>query len=721
MVDVLYSFIDLICFLIIFFLYSQTQNIGKYRIYYRFLLICIGVFSIVDCIWGLIASNTILDYSYLKFASTLFYAFSSFSSYVWLRFTLLYTELENKIKFKKTIHILLLIPFFVLIALLIYNSITNVIFYIENNVYHRGVNKYVIITYCLQGFYFILSFLIAIIIRFTKIDRSIKFSITVFSIFPILSAVLQLLHSDKPYYAIGFMMGCLVIFVFDVVQRREKNTEDNLQERYDEILKRCNEVLGQEFQVEENINTLLSLVASYYDADRVLLMENDKQNSLLSCSYEFRTNKNDSNIKDIQLLSVKDSKIWLDLFSNKNELYREVNEELKENNPECYEYFLKNKINTVIGAPLQISGEIIGIIGIDNPKKSVKDYIFINTISIYIYSEILRRNRIEEEQKTNKAVLVTLTDSYSVVFYVDVKTDEFRQYRCNGRAKKYFGNLKEKFKTYTDLFDYLIKINIDKEDLDEMFQFCSIANLTKKLKNKKSIKKQICVFIEGCEVYYEIKYVKVDEENQPLTAFVVALSNIDEQVKTNELIDIQQKKIEKQQQALNTAHQKVENVKRISNIDNLTGVYNKISGQNFMYEYVKNKPLDEKYSLMFIDIDKFKNFNDKYGHLVGDEVLIAVGNVIKSICRNNDIAVRFGGDEFLILLKDVGDKNIANSKVLGIRNGLKDFSQDKDFDITCSIGVCISDSSNLEEIIDNADKALYQVKNTTRNDVRFYE
>ncbi|MEA2072832.1 MAG: GGDEF domain-containing protein [Campylobacterota bacterium] len=131
------------------------------------------------------------------------------------------------------------------------------------------------------------------------------------------------------------------------------------------------------------------------------------------------------------------------------------------------------------------------------------------------------------------------------------------------------------------------------------------------------------------------------------------------------------------------------------------------------------KPL----SLMMIDIDKFKNINDTYGHHIGDIVIISLANTLKELSRKSDIVCRFGGEEFLILLPEtdiVGADAIAEKIRKSVEETLVDIEEEQRLKYTISTGISevkIKEETNLEETIQRADKALYKAKEGGRNRV----
>ncbi len=125
-------------------------------------------------------------------------------------------------------------------------------------------------------------------------------------------------------------------------------------------------------------------------------------------------------------------------------------------------------------------------------------------------------------------------------------------------------------------------------------------------------------------------------------------------------------------------------------------------------------------SLLMIDLDHFKKFNDNYGHQTGDMVLRAVADTIKSSARNADICCRYGGEEFAVILPDT---TAANAKILAERIHQKVALVSKRQptgrrELTVSIGISCADKDRIshpEQLIEEADCALYQAKENGRN------
>lgn len=152
-------------------------------------------------------------------------------------------------------------------------------------------------------------------------------------------------------------------------------------------------------------------------------------------------------------------------------------------------------------------------------------------------------------------------------------------------------------------------------------------------------------------------------------------------------------------------------------IDGLTGIFNRRYMELFLKkEYNRCKRYNKKLAICIIDIDNFKNINDTYGHQFGDLVLKTLAKALKNVLREEDIACRYGGEEFLIILPET---DTEGSYVLTerIRDSIKNISPFKEKSITFSAGVasfpaCAGDTQTL---IRCADRALYEAKFTGKN------
>ena len=121
-------------------------------------------------------------------------------------------------------------------------------------------------------------------------------------------------------------------------------------------------------------------------------------------------------------------------------------------------------------------------------------------------------------------------------------------------------------------------------------------------------------------------------------------------------------------------------------------------------------------SIIFIDLDNFKTLNDTLGHLAGDKALVKIGEIIRSSIRKTDIAARFGGDEFMILIQSdsVEQAKSVADKILNEIDQVQEDLQQKAIPLTASIGIGYGshETVSFNKLLSAADKACYQAKNT---------
>ncbi|WP_116964576.1 GGDEF domain-containing protein [Fastidiosibacter lacustris] len=149
--------------------------------------------------------------------------------------------------------------------------------------------------------------------------------------------------------------------------------------------------------------------------------------------------------------------------------------------------------------------------------------------------------------------------------------------------------------------------------------------------------------------------------------------------------------------------------------DNLTSLLNRSAFQDSLEDFKYATHQGMPYSVMFIDIDKFKNINDQYGHTVGDKVIQDVAKVLLRHTRKHDVVSRFGGDEYVILLSNIDQ--IQGEQIATRLNKmvLQEIPKIGNIQVTISIGIANSffnskDHHHFDETLNKADQALYQAK-----------
>ncbi len=216
------------------------------------------------------------------------------------------------------------------------------------------------------------------------------------------------------------------------------------------------------------------------------------------------------------------------------------------------------------------------------------------------------------------------------------------------------------------------------------------------------------------------KTVEVSEEQLKLIELLCAF--IGTSIKNAEIYDIVAQQKREIEQLNGILQGKVEELAEIAATDKLTGLYNFRSFEQELERHISPLPTNvkAKVALIIIDIDHFKAFNDTYGHNAGNAVLAGAAKKVSELARQSDIACRFGGEEFAVILpkcNEAGAEKFAHR----IRQVIEETSYDTDagpLKITVSIGVGTHQAGDShQQLFKKVDQALYRAKKLGRNRV----
>jgi diguanylate cyclase (GGDEF)-like protein len=168
--------------------------------------------------------------------------------------------------------------------------------------------------------------------------------------------------------------------------------------------------------------------------------------------------------------------------------------------------------------------------------------------------------------------------------------------------------------------------------------------------------------------------------------------------------------------------EKNEELERLSVTDALTGLYNRRYLMGTLdHEAQRSERTGQPFTLIMLDVDRFKRFNDTYGHQAGDQVLINVGSVLREATRVVDCASRYGGEEFVVMLPetDVADATDVAERIRATVSERPLIVDGKEAVVTVSVGVAEfpTDGDSVQSVVAAADAALYLAKKQGRNRV----
>lgn len=314
-----------------------------------------------------------------------------------------------------------------------------------------------------------------------------------------------------------------------------------------------------------------------------------------------------------------------------------------------------------------------------------------------IVDEAVRREKERQLQmQENFEIIKILASEYTAVYYVDLTTCEFKAYSMSEDMERDFGDIFRSGILYPEAFRMYVEKRVYEPDRKMMLKAGSIANIFKELRYKKTFQTPYRNFaVDNTPHYCEMKFVRVGDDDN-ITAVALAFSDKDKEIRHEQ----------EMQYRIRT--------------DELTGLLNKTGFMRMVQEELTVNS-DKLSALIMLDVDKFKSINDTLGHDMGDSVLKSVADVLKESSRNVDLAGRYGGDEFVLLLSDMKDIDTID-RICGRISRRLHFTTAEGCELTSSMGVAIfpEDADDYASLLKCADVAMYQSKNAGGNRYSFY-
>ncbi|NWK62701.1 GGDEF domain-containing protein [Acinetobacter sp. SwsAc3] len=277
----------------------------------------------------------------------------------------------------------------------------------------------------------------------------------------------------------------------------------------------------------------------------------------------------------------------------------------------------------------------------------------------------------------------------------------------------------DKFSTVVELQKYLLKYSVEKATIEKrkaqnvllMTVSISLISIFAALFTMIYARKRVFgPLIQAREILFDLSHSSIrsnpmDTKDQPANVYSLftAIQQLKQTLQQRDALEFR--------------------LKNIAHLDSLTGVANRYA----LNEYIKlleNQPTQfSETCLMVIDIDHFKQVNDVYGHLMGDQVIQFVAEKLKENIRTSDLLVRYGGDEFIVLIENVGMER-ALKIAEKIRSEIYeakplDNVRCPDLKVSISIGVAIGATSWMA-LLEKADRVLFQAKEQGKNKVVAY-
>lgn len=322
----------------------------------------------------------------------------------------------------------------------------------------------------------------------------------------------------------------------------------------------------------------------------------------------------------------------------------------------------------------------------------------LNAVNDLLRKELQDRERTEEELYRSESFLSSIFDGFHDPF--SIVDREFRFIRFNDVYAQTRGRMAK------DLYGKKCY-----ETLYNRTSICGdcIVNTTFQSKDP-CVKEKLQKLADGSEAWFEISTHPIFDR-QGNVSHVVEYSR-----------DITARKREEKEK-----EELIRKLNHLSTTDSLTGLLNR-RALNEMLEHEINRAVryETDLSVILSDIDLFKQINDTHGHAAGDRALTTVADLLRRTVRRSDVAGRYGGDEFMIILPGTsieGARELAEKVRLAVQDLKLDLPGNRHLRLSVSLGVagCCSPGADLDRLVSNADAALYASKDAGRNRVSVLE
>ena len=251
-----------------------------------------------------------------------------------------------------------------------------------------------------------------------------------------------------------------------------KDTEiqalDQQKVKINDLLMECITIMRRNEDHEVIFNKLLDLVASFYDADRSYVFEFDLGSQRMSNTYEYCAEGIEAEISLLQNMDIAIVDRWIAQFKAHGEFYINSTEGELDHDSDEYKILAMQGIQSLMAAPLQLGGDIVGFLGVDNPRANTNTLLVLQAVSSFVVNQLGKQR--EEQQRM---MLSALTDDYDVLIRSDIDRDTFAVLRTNDSYKEHCPELY----TYRSLSAFLDRISHLNEDVNDIFRMSGFQNI----------------------------------------------------------------------------------------------------------------------------------------------------------------------------------------------------------------------------------------------------
>lgn len=494
-------------------------------------------------------------------------------------------------------------------------------------------------------------------------------------------------------YVIMFFGGLILVTVLrELTERACVGQVDSETEKGDRLIQHATHRAFAQENPNDGINLFIRELGENLNCDRVCIMERDEKNGQFSAEYEWLGKKAEKT-EGYYSTDPHMFEEWREDFLKNNLLKVDDIEVFKDANPMLYRELRRKNIRSFMAAPIDRNNTAVGFLAVFNfSHLETEDMTNMLVLAADIVLSLI--NLRDAFIRTADDAMMDSLESISNIYHTMCKIN---LEDMTGLTIKAVGVMKTEIVSNVQKFfcdgqgDYVSEI--DRKPMDEFMNFDT-------LEKRMAGKNVISIDFQGVNGdYSRARFIRsLTDENGNLKEVIFAVESIDEEKRReNRLI-------------------------YLSETDMMTGMRNRGSGEKKIEELVNNGVPG---CFILLDADKFKSINDTYGHAVGDEVIIAIGQAMMKGARSGDVVMRLGGDEFAAYLVGVTDKDLLMERRDDIFRAVNkthiEAMEDRRLEV--SLGAAFNlpgDNLDFDELYKRSDSAMYFSKKQHGNCAKVY-
>ena len=468
--------------------------------------------------------------------------------------------------------------------------------------------------------------------------------------------------------------------------------------RYETVL---NEAMhySMEFDLpDEEINAFISYIGKANKCDRFYIFEDSLTENITVNTYEYCAPGIQPEKDNLQRVDKDTLKEQYEFFNKEQPIVIPNVAILQDSNPPLYELLHMQGIRSMIASPLISQKKLIGCFGVDNPNidENSEIRIFLSMASSFIVSLLRRRDAFRKMQKAATIKSYQhIAQIYLSMHRVNIQDNTFETIKTHEIIESNRPSAANR--DFQRQIWAIADATVTEECLENVKTFTNLSTLDERMEDSIFIEHE---FLSKTLGWCRQQFIAVNRDEQ---------GHILHAIYTTEVI--------------NDAKKRENHLRYLAQTDMLTGLHNRGSGEQKIKDLLDK---GQQGFLAIIDCDRFKSINDTYGHMVGDQVLIALAEAIAKGIHKGDIALRLGGDEFAIFMINIENKEKAKIRIQQVFDNVNKIHipQIYGHPIHISMGVTFfypESPVEFDHLYQQADKALYESKRTLGTIATFYE